>query len=87
MKAEKLAVARAGHDRDQVYVVIGQEQDRILVADGKIRTLERPKAKNPKHLQLIIHLPEALLQQMQAIENDADVRRILKQYRNERDHS
>lgn len=31
--------------------VVGEENGKVLVADGKERPLSRPKRKNPKHLQ------------------------------------
>ncbi|MCD7820065.1 MAG: hypothetical protein LUH07_13615 [Lachnospiraceae bacterium] len=52
----------------------------FLLADGKRRTLDHPKKKKKKHVQLIIHLSEELLSQMQEITLDAHVRKIIKQY-------
>ena len=88
MQARKLAVSRAGHDKGTVYVVLREEADRVFIADGKLKTISRPKAKNPRHLQMIIHLKEDLLTQMAGIREDSDIRRILRQYRSytERTH-
>ena len=41
----------AGRDKDRFQVVLGCEAGRILVADGKLRKLSTPKAKNSRHLQ------------------------------------
>jgi len=41
----------AGRDRDRFQVVLACEAGRILVADGKVRKLAKPKHKNPLHLQ------------------------------------
>ncbi len=41
----------AGRDKDRYQVVIACEGDRILVADGKVRKLAKPKPKNSRHLQ------------------------------------
>ena len=81
IKASRLAVSAAGHDKGTVYVVLQEEDDRVLVADGRLKVLAKPKAKNPKHLQMIIHLDGQLLKQMEQIKDDADLRRILRQYR------
>ena len=48
-----LAVSRAGHDRDNAYVIIGEEEEYVYLADGLIRTVDRPKKKNKKHIQII----------------------------------
>lgn len=47
------AVSKAGHDKGRMYLVIGDEGDAVYLADGKIRTLENPKRKKKKHLQVI----------------------------------
>ncbi len=49
----EFAVSTAGHDRGTMYVVVGREGDRYLLADGKCRTLERPKRKSGKHLAFL----------------------------------
>lgn len=41
----------AGHDKDQYYIILSSEGDRVLLADGRRRTLEKPKKKNKKHVQ------------------------------------
>lgn len=46
-----VAVSKAGRDKGYFMVVVGEENGRLLVADGKERPLSRPKRKNPKHLQ------------------------------------
>jgi len=79
-----LARSKAGHDKNEVFVVTGEQQNRLLLSDGKGRTLEKPKEKNRAHVQLITHISEELAQQMAHIEDNADVRRILKQYGREK---
>lgn len=48
-----LASSKAGHDKDTVYVIIKEDAEYVYLADGKIRTLENPKKKNKKHIQVI----------------------------------
>ena len=43
--------SKAGRDKGRFMVVVGLKEDGLLVADGKERPLDRPKLKNPKHLQ------------------------------------
>ncbi len=47
------AVSKAGHDKGQMYVIIGEENDMVYLADGKLRKLDNPKKKKLKHLQLV----------------------------------
>lgn len=48
-----LAVSRAGHDKETTYVIIDQEGEYVYLADGCIRTVDRPKKKNKKHIQIV----------------------------------
>ena len=77
-----LAASKAGHDKDSLYVIIREDGEYIYVADGRDRTVERPKRKNKKHIQLIKkkRLPEP--------ENgfdDLEIKRIIKEYQRERE--
>ena len=43
----------AGRDKGYLLCVVGYDEEFVLVCDGKERRLERPKKKNPKHLQAV----------------------------------
>ncbi len=40
----------SGRDANRFYLVVQQEDGFVWIADGKVRPLERPKKKNPRHL-------------------------------------
>ena len=47
----RVVISRQGHDKGQVFLVIGQADARhVLIADGKSRRPEKPKRKQVKHL-------------------------------------
>ena len=52
MEIEKgsVVISRAGRDKGSHLAVTGFLEDRVLVCDGGERPLERPKAKNLKHI-------------------------------------
>lgn len=52
-KTGYVVISKAGRDKGCFMAVVGidGEKDFVIVADGKERPLERPKRKNPKHLQ------------------------------------
>ena len=52
-KIGMLARSKAGHDKDKVYVIIDKDDTYVYLVDGKIRTLDKPKKKKWKHVQLI----------------------------------
>lgn len=51
MEIGQLVKSLAGRDKGRHYLIIGFEGGRALVADGRSRPVNRPKKKNPKHLQ------------------------------------
>lgn len=43
--------SRAGRDRGRAFVILKQiDEEYVLLVDGGLRTLERPKKKKRKHL-------------------------------------
>ena len=48
-----LAKSLAGHDKDKVYVIVGLDEQFTYLADGERKTLQSPKKKKKKHVQLI----------------------------------
>lgn len=77
-----LATSKAGHDKDSVYVIIREEGEYIYVADGKIRTVERPKRKNKKHVQLI---KKKRMPEPDNGFDDLEIKRVIKEYLKERE--
>ena len=47
------AISKAGHDKDQMYIIVKEEEDFFYLADGRIRGVEKPKKKRKKHLQIV----------------------------------
>jgi hypothetical protein len=49
----RVATSRLGRDAGQVYIVVRVESPTVVfVADGRSRSVARPKRKNLKHLHL-----------------------------------
>ena len=77
-----LASSKAGHDKDSVYVIIREDGEYIYVADGKSRTVERPKRKNKKHIQLI---KKKRMPEPKNGFSDLAIKRTIKEYLRERE--
>lgn len=77
-----LAVSKAGHDKDILYVIIRLDKEYVYLVNGKNRTLFNPKKKNIKHIQIIKYVNEDL--QKKLISNgkiqDEDIKRVIKLY-------
>lgn len=48
-----LVCSLAGHDKNQIFIIIEESKEYVSLVDGKFRTLKKPKCKNKKHLQVI----------------------------------
>ena len=51
LKVGQVMKSTAGHDKGELLVIAGFENEKVLVCDGKHRKLDKPKCKNPKHLE------------------------------------
>ena len=47
----QVLVSVAGHDKGELLTVTDFDGKRVMVCNGKGRRLEKPKAKNPKHVE------------------------------------
>ena len=81
-----IVCSTAGRDQGKLFYVIGTEGVYVLIADGKGRTIEHPKRKKEKHIQLVArtesHVAEKLLRGEKVL--NSELRRDLAVYR--RDH-
>lgn len=58
METGMLARSKAGHDWNKLYIIIRTEAEYVWLADGVCRTVEKPKKKKKKHIQVIHRIPE-----------------------------
>jgi ribosomal protein L14E/L6E/L27E len=49
-KRGSVVVSLRGRDSKRLMAVLEVECNRALVADGRLRPIEKPKRKNPRHL-------------------------------------
>jgi len=49
-----VVVSRAGHDKGKAFMVVGTENGRLFLCDGKNRRLANPKSKSPKHVRVVV---------------------------------
>lgn len=78
----KLAVSKSGHDKGHVFVIVGEDDRYVFLADGDLKPMERPKKKNRKHIQVIKNLPEAvdrILSENVPVKN-LEIKRAIKLY-------
>ncbi|MBQ5447209.1 MAG: KOW domain-containing RNA-binding protein [Lachnospiraceae bacterium] len=78
----EFAKSKAGHDKEQVFVIINIENEYVYLVDGKSRKLESPKKKKLKHIQVINKIDDNLLNKIQSGNNitNEEVKRAIKLY-------
>ena len=77
------ATSKAGHDAGTLYVIVGEESGYVYLSDGCLRTMQRPKKKNCKHIQMIGETADAdisdrLLKKEKVF--DHEIKRAIKKY-------
>ena len=49
-----VVVSTAGHDQGEIFYVIGMDDQYLYLANGKDRSLDKPKRKKRKHVQMVL---------------------------------
>ena len=74
--------SRAGRDQGRLFVVISEiDEDFVLMANGSLRTMDRPKKKRRRHLTRIGMVPQEMLETIRRDGRapDHEVRALIKQ--------
>ncbi|MDL2232881.1 KOW domain-containing RNA-binding protein [Ruminococcaceae bacterium OttesenSCG-928-L11] len=75
METGRVVRSIAGHDRDRFYVVVDAGDGKVYIADGRLRKLAKPKAKNPLHIR-----PTSNAIDLENCKTDKKLRELLKPY-------
>lgn len=84
MPIGQIVRSKAGRDKGRVFVVVGNADNlHVLIADGDLRKIEKPKKKKIKHLQKYNDIAEDIRLKIIKKEKitNADLRNALEQYR------
>ncbi len=87
-----LARSKAGHDKNDIFVIIKEEGEYVYLVDGKLRPLEKPKRKNKKHIQPIYYKENPLYKKnVDNVSNvneiniyNEDIKRVIKLFKSEK---
>lgn len=77
----QLARSLAGRDKGRLYIILEAGDEYVSLTDGKYRTVERPKRKKKKHVQLQDFGSRKLKERLARNERlrDEEIRKILKE--------
>jgi len=78
-----IVISIMGHDRGEYYLVIECDNNYIYVADGRLKTLDKPKKKNIKHIRRLGKSDEFIdIKNSGDNFNDVKLKCLLKKWRN-----
>lgn len=82
-KIGEFAKSKAGHDKDEIFIIINIEEEYVFLADGRIRTISKPKKKKVKHIQVINKIDEELQNKINSgkVLRNEDIKRAIKCYK------
>lgn len=84
VKIGRLVCSIKGRDSGIFYLIVGlEDENRVLLADGERRKVEKPKRKNIKHLKFFESTAGDIAEKARKNRriNNNDVRKELKNYR------
>ena len=69
----------AGHDQDNLFVIVNIENEYVYLVDGKNRLLNNPKKKKVKHIQVIDNANQKAVELLASKTLlDAHIRKLIK---------
>ena len=84
-KAGSLVKSLAGHDKGNFFIIIRENSEYVILVDGISRTMEKPKCKNKKHIQIIHKTDETLNKKLVNNEHvtDEEIKYSIRCYKRE----
>jgi hypothetical protein len=76
----EFAKSLSGHDRNQTYLVKEKDERFVYLVNGTTKTLDAPKKKSKKHIQIIRELPEEVTEILIESMTDFTIKRAIKTY-------
>jgi len=82
-KCGQVVKSKAGHDKDELFLIIQVDQAYVYLVDGKRRRLEKPKKKKKKHIQVTKQMAEDFAEKIHHGERltNAHIRNSLKVFK------
>ena len=66
IKIPDVVVSTAGRDQGELFYVIGEEPLYVILANGKDRSLDKPKRKKRKHVQKVLRSETRVAQKLRS---------------------
>lgn len=72
----------AGHDKTEIYIIVGEEPGYVYLSDGKLKKVENPKKKKLKHIQPVKRADAFIAEKLETQKelHNEDIKRAIKEY-------
>ena len=70
----------SGHDKNQFYLVLNEEDDFYVLVNGTTRPLNKSKRKNKKHVQIVKKLPIQIEEILSKEVTDLTIKKAILEY-------
>ncbi len=79
----QIVYSKSGHDKGGTFVILSVEGKYVYLADGKNRSLEKPKRKKINHIQPTKFVSRSLQQKLnqKSYLLNADIVKVLREYK------
>lgn len=76
----EFAKSLSGHDKNQYYFILNEENDFYMLVNGTTRPLNKPKRKNKKHVQIVKRLPVQIEKILHKEVTDLTIKKAILEY-------
>lgn len=76
----EFAKSLSGHDKNQYYLVINEEDEFYTLVNGTTRPLNKSKRKNKKHVQIVKKLPVQIEEILSKKVTDLTIKKAILEY-------
>ncbi|MDD6056813.1 MAG: KOW domain-containing RNA-binding protein [Clostridiales bacterium] len=77
----EFAKSMSGHDKNHIYLIWEKDEKFVYLVNGTTRTLEKPKKKSRKHIQMIQSIPKEVQDCLQNVRTDVTIKKAIQTYR------
>lgn len=80
-----LVKSMAGHDKGNLFIIIEESGEYVYLVDGIYRTMDKPKTKKKRHVQIVNVIDETLNKKLIHGEHvrDEEIKFFIKCYKRE----
>ena len=77
----EFAKSLSGHDKNQYYLIVNEEEEFYMLANGTTRSLNKCKKKNKKHVQIVKKLPIQIEEILSKEVTDLTIKKAILEYK------